>query len=245
MVQGKTGIFITFEGGEGVGKSTHIRFLEKALRDQGIEVVRLREPGGTAIGEALREIVLSTENAAMTERTELLIYEAARAQLVHDVILPALKRGAVVLSDRFTDSTLAYQGYGRGIDPALIGRLNDFATGGVVPDRTLLLVCGPEDGLARATRHSAADRLESAGSVFHDQVNAGFAELAKAEPDRVRIIDSVQGKSATARMIFENLSDLFPWMADPAIVTDDYFAALDLPKNTWSGKGIEADVADV
>lgn len=245
MAQRNNGIFITFEGGEGVGKSTHIRFLEKALRERGTEVVRLREPGGTAIGEALRAIVLSNENAQMTARTELLIYEAARAQLVSDVIVPALERGAVVLCDRFTDSTIAYQGYGRGIDPRVISELNGFATGGIMPDRTLLLVCGAEDGLERATRDGEADRLENAGSDFHDRVREGFAALAGSEPQRVRAIDSGERKSATARAIFENLSDLFPWMADASLITDEFFATIDLPKEEWMEKDLWTEKADV
>lgn len=132
------GIFITFEGGEGAGKSTHIRFLAEALEEHGREVLCLREPGGTAVGEQLRSIVLDPENAALSDEAELLIYEAARAQIVSEVIAPALARGAVVLCDRFYDSTIAYQVFGRGLDRSFVEAANEFACQGVHPDLSLI-----------------------------------------------------------------------------------------------------------
>lgn len=163
------GIFITFEGGEGAGKTTHIRFLSETLRAHGREVLCLREPGGTEVGEQLRAVVLDPANGGMSDEAELLIYEAARAQLMAQVIAPALARGAVVLCDRFTDSTVAYQAYGRGLPRMFVDRVNEFACQGVHPDRTILMATGGEAnvGLVRATHRGAADRLEQAGEEFH------------------------------------------------------------------------------
>ena len=159
------GVFVSFEGGEGAGKTTHIRFLAETLEARGFEVVRLREPGGTAIGDKLRSIVLDPGNAAMCDACELLVYEAARAQIVEEVIKPALDRGAVVLCDRFFDSTTAYQAYGRGLDADFVRRANQFACQGVVPDRTILLVPpSTKDGLIRATKTMAPIALNLRGS---------------------------------------------------------------------------------
>ena len=189
------GTFVTFEGADGTGKSTHIGLLAERLRAHGLEVLCLREPGGTAVGEALRALVLDPANAGLSDRAELLIYEAARAQgvvvtvesgraqLVDEVIAPALGRGAVVLCDRFADSTVAYQAYGRGLPRESVDAANAFATGGLVPDRTLLMVCGaPDEGLHRAAQVAAADRLELAGEGFHGRVAEGFGCLQNIPP---------------------------------------------------------------
>lgn len=229
--EGKQGAFITFEGGEGSGKSTHIRFLYRALEAQGYSVLSLREPGGTEIGERLRNLVLDSSLPQMSAQAELLIYEAARAQIVREVIRPALEAGAVVLCDRFTDSTLAYQAFGREIDRAFIEQANAFATEGLVPSRTILMRTGgsAQMGLERATRHAAADRLELAGDAFHSRVNAGFLQLAEEDPQRIRVVVSSEKKSDTARAVFEQLKDLFPWMQE-ALDDAAFFAALDEPK---------------
>ena len=184
------GIFITFEGGEGAGKTTHIRFLSETLRAHGREVLCLREPGGTEVGEQLRAVVLDPANGGMSDEAELLIYEAARAQLMAQVIAPALARGAVVLCDRFTDSTVAYQAYGRGLPRMFVDRVNEFACQGVHPDRTILMTTGGEAnvGLVRATHRGAADRLEQAGEEFHARVNEAFLEIARRDPERVRVV---------------------------------------------------------
>lgn len=223
------GIFITFEGGEGAGKSTHIRFLAEALEEHGAEVLCLREPGGTAVGEKLRSIVLDPDNAGMADEAELLIYEAARAQIVSEVIAPALERGAVVLCDRFFDSTIAYQVYGRGLDRAFVEAANRFACQGIRPDRTILLTVGgsAEAGLKRATHHGAADRLELEGCRFHERVNAGFMEMADREPERIRIVASAEKRSDTARAVFAELSDVFPWMGDPSVANEELFTRID------------------
>ena len=235
------GIFITFEGGEGAGKTTHIRFLSEKLCERGREVVRLREPGGTAVGEELRAVVLDPKNDNLSDEAELLIYEAARAQIVAEVIRPALERGAVVLCDRFADSTIAYQVHGRGLDAAFVGQANAVACQGISPDRTILLTTGgsARTGLSRAT-HRGADRLERAGEEFHTRVNEGFLDIARAHADRVRVVQSAARKSRTSELVFRELADLFPWMAD---VVDDpsYFAPLDVrrprPQGARGGSG--------
>ena len=222
------GVFITFEGGDGAGKSTHLHFLAHALRMRGEEVVCLREPGGTIIGEQLRSTVLDPGNYVMCDECELLIYEAARAQLVNQVVGPSLARGAIVLCDRFTDSTVAYQSFGRGIERTFVERASAFACAGVKPDRTILMMTGgdAEEGLDRATHNKHADRLEMAGVDFHERVNAGFRQLAAEEPDRIRIVVSDDSKVATARKVFDQLSDLFGWMSDEDVCNDDFFKAL-------------------
>lgn len=225
----RRGVFITFEGGEGAGKSTHIGFLARTLESKGVEVVRLREPGGTAIGETLRQVVLDVKNDQMADECELLIYEAARAQIVKEVIAPALDRGAVVLCDRFYDSTVAYQAYGRGLSVDFVQRCNDFACQGIHPHRTILMVTGgdAEVGLERATQRLGADRLELAGTDFHTRVNCGFLEMQAANPERIRLVRSDGARSQTARQVFSQLQDLFPWMADKSECPDSLFQALD------------------
>ena len=224
----KRGIFITFEGGDGAGKSTHLQFVAEALREHGEKVVCLREPGGTIIGEQLRGIVLDPGNYIMTDECEMLVYQAARAQLVSQVIVPELEAGSIVLCDRFADSTIAYQSFGRGIDRSFVETANRFSCQGLEPDRTIMLVTGgdAELGLDRATQHKHADRLEMAGGDFHERVNAGYLELAAENPGRFSIIMSDQAKQVTARNVFSALADLFSWMGDEEIITDEYIMAL-------------------
>ena len=210
------GVFITFEGGEGVGKSTHISRLAEELSARGYEVLCLREPGGTKIGEELRQIVLDPQHAEMTPEAELLIYEAARAQIVSERIIPALNRGAVVLCDRFYDSTIAYQAYGRGLSREFIEHANAFACQGVVPDRTILMVAGNQEeaaasakeNLIRATNRGA-DRLELAGVSFHVTVNAAFAKLAQENSNRIRTVKFCESKDETYACVLSQVEDLF------------------------------------
>ena len=228
------GLFISFEGGDGAGKSTHLQLVAEALRMRGHEVVCLREPGGTIIGEQLRQTVLDPGNYLMTDECELLIYEAARAQLVSQIIRPALERGCTVLCDRFADSTIAYQSYGRGLDRGFVERANAFACQGVWPDRTILMLTGgdAEEGIMRATHHKHADRLEMAGTDFHQKVNGAFMTLAYEDPERIRVVVSDETKPRTAAKVFLALSDLFDWMADPSVCTDEYFEQLVLRRET-------------
>ena len=221
------GVFITFEGGDGAGKSTHLQLVAEALRQHGEEVVCPREPGGTVIGERLRNVVLDPGNYIMSSECELLIYEAARAQLVVQEIKPALRRGAIVLCDRFADSTVAYQAFGRGLDRSFVQRANEFSCQGVVPDRTILMMTGgsAEVGLDRAMQHKHADRLEMAGNDFHERVIAGYLQLAAEDPVRIRTVLSDDAKPTTACRVFTELSDLFPWMSD-LLQNSGYFEKL-------------------
>ena len=192
MARGK---FITFEGGEGCGKSTQVKRLKEALEREGVEVLLTREPGGTWLSEEIRRLIKDQATDAPCDRSELLLFLAARAQLVRNVIRPALEAGTWVVSDRFSDSTLAYQGYGRGLPLDILRDCNDFACEGLKPDLTLLLDVSPETAAARrrgreAATNTKADRIERAGDEFHARLRKGFAELAKAEPWRILTIDA-------------------------------------------------------
>ena len=185
------GLLITFEGIEGSGKSTHLRLLARALREAGHHVVETREPGGTALGQTLRDVLLAPSSTPPEPLAELLLYCADRAQHAVEVIRPALAAGRIVLCDRFSDSTIAYQGYGRGLDLDTVRALDARARDGLEPDLTFLLDCSPEAGLARAhKRSSTGDRFEQEALAFHEAVRRGFHDLAAAAPARYRVIDS-------------------------------------------------------
>jgi dTMP kinase len=190
------GMFITFEGPEGGGKSTQIARLAKRLQKMGRKVVCTREPGGTRTGEAIRNILQhDAAGEAICPAAETLLFEASRAQLVWKTILPALKKGSCVICDRFTDSTTAYQGYGRGLDIKTIKAINSFATGGLVPSLTILLDVDVKCGFARLQKrnHRAKtthDRMEREAKAFHQRVRTGFLELAKRSPKRFTVIDA-------------------------------------------------------
>ena len=189
------GRFITFEGGEGCGKSTQIRLLADRLRAAGKEVLLTREPGGTALAEKIRTLVREESDDPPNSRAETLLFLASRAQVVEGVIRPALESGTWVLCDRFADSTFAYQGYGRGLDLDELRRINSFATGGLAPDRTILLNVSPEVSAKRmrareAATNTGADRMEKAGDDFHFRLRQGFLELAAAEPERFSVIQA-------------------------------------------------------
>ena len=189
------GRFVTLEGGEGGGKSTQAKRLAAALEARGIDVLLVREPGGTPLGEKVRPLIKDQLEDPPCDRCELLLFLAARAQLVRNVIRPALAAGRWVVSDRFSDSTIAYQGYGRGLPLDAVAAANDFACEGLRPDLTLLLDVSPETAAERmrgreAATHTAADRIELAGDAFHARLREGFAALAKGEPGRIRVIDA-------------------------------------------------------
>ncbi len=201
--------FITFEGLDGTGKSTQLNALESYLRDRGRSCVVTRQPGGTPLGALIRRVLLEVGEQPIAPPTELLLYLADRAQHVQDVILPALAAGKIVISDRYTDSTLAYQGYGRGIDLKLLRQLNEFADRGVRPDLTFLLDCPVELGLSRTEqRHlkitsgrNREDRFEHEQLEFHQRVRAGFLEMARAEPERFRIVDAARSVEEVTKEI--------------------------------------------
>ena len=198
------GVFISLEGIEGTGKSTQTRLLSEHLRKQGHEVVQTLEPGGTAIGMKIREILLSLESGEMDPVTELLLYNASRVQHLCQVVIPALQRGSVVITDRFSDSTVAYQGYGRGIDLTLLDSLDEIATGRLRPDLTILLDIEVETGLMRNRQANKRDRLELEDIRFHEKVRRGFLDIAGSDPGRFRVIpctgsiDEVQARVAEA-----------------------------------------------
>jgi dTMP kinase len=218
--------FITFEGGDGSGKTTQLKALEGYLRSRGQSCMSTREPGGTSLGKLIRQVLLEVDQQPITSSTELFLYLADRAQHIHEVIVPAIERGNVVLCDRHTDSTLAYQGYGRGIDLGLLRNLNEIASQGIKPDLTFLFDCPVEIGLSRTiqrrdalltagstlrqsqtpTMGSREDRFEMEKVEFHERVRAGFLELARAEPHRFRVVDAARSAAEVAQEI-KNIMD--------------------------------------
>jgi dTMP kinase len=192
----KRGVFISFEGSEGCGKSTQIARLENRLRNVGIDVLRTREPGGTAVGERIRDLLQhAPEGAGLMSEAELLLFAASRAQLVREVIQPALERGSWVIADRFLDSTTVYQGIGRGLDRDSVGAINAFAVGDCLPDATYLLDMDASVGHARAvkSRGEAPDRMEDQPLAFFEAVRQGYLDLARAHPERIHLIDASDG----------------------------------------------------
>lgn len=193
------GFFITFEGSEGCGKSTQSKSLYDYLKRKGFSVIYLREPGGTKISEKIREILLDSKNDSMSAESEMLLYMAARAQVVAELIKPALLKGKIVICDRFLDSTLAYQGYGLGMDKCLIQQIGDFVTGGIKPDLTFLMDLPVKAGLSH--RSGLKDRIEKRSLSYHDRVREGYLSLAKEEPQRIKIIKVEIDKALTQENI--------------------------------------------
>ncbi len=206
------GVFITFEGTEGAGKTTQIAALAGRLRELGHTVRTLREPGGTPIGEEIRHTLKhSPANGNMTPEAELLLMTASRAQLVREIIRPALAAGEIVLCDRFYDSTLAYQGYGRGLSLAEIRRLTKFAVGQTIPALTLLLMAPVKvSETRRRSRPQERDRMEEAGRAFFQRVEKGYKAIAAAQPRRIRIIDASAPIEAVAVRIWDAVTPLLP-----------------------------------
>jgi dTMP kinase len=202
------GLFLAFEGGEGTGKTTQARMIAIWLREQGYDVVTTHEPGATKVGMRLRALLLDTAHAGMSSRAEALMYAADRAEHVASVINPALRRGAVVITDRYVDSSLAYQGTGRGLPQAEIAQLNQWATGGRMPDLTILLDMAPEAGLGRRTR--SADRLEAEPAEFHNRVRNGFLALAQKDPSRYLVIDASRPVDEISEEIKDRIGDILP-----------------------------------
>jgi dTMP kinase len=201
------GKFITFEGPEGSGKSTQARLLCQYLTKKGYSVIYLREPGGTFIGKKIRKILLDPKNKEMSSITETLLYIASQAQIVEERIIPLLKKGNIVICDRFFDSTLAYQGYGGKIDIGFIRRLVSYFCKGIKPDLTFLLDIQTEEGLRRAC-FIKKDRMEEKPLSYHKRVRKGYLELAKLEPQRFKIIEVKEDKSSIQKKIRERVNKL-------------------------------------
>jgi dTMP kinase len=196
------GKFITFEGSEGSGKSTQSQMVHDYLKAKKLPVMLLREPGGVKISEAIRNLLLDVKNTGMGDEAETLLYMAARAQLVKEVLKPALAEGKIVICDRFLDSTIAYQGYGNGVDVKMIKILGEFATTGIKPDLTLLFDIETEKGLSRT--NATKDRIELRSLDYHRKVRQGYLAVAKAEPKRVKVISVDAGKEE----IFERVKKI-------------------------------------
>jgi len=187
------GIFITFEGIDACGKSTQAELLYEFLRKKGMTAIRLRDPGATSISESIRHILLDNKNTAMSAWTELLLYEAARAQMVEESIRPALNAGTIVLCDRFYDSTTAYQGYARGLNLGVVNRANSIGSVGLIPDLTFFVDVDPRIAAERKIKlGEIADRMEAEGLAFQEKVRHGFRQIQKADPKRVKLIDGHQ-----------------------------------------------------
>lgn len=207
-VRREHGVFIAFEGGEGAGKTTQARLAAIWLRDHGYDVVTTHEPGATKIGMRLRAMLLDRDTTGLSDRAETLLYAADRADHVANVVRPALERGAIVVSDRYLDSSLAYQGHGRRQPVDDIARVNAWATGGLLPDLTVLLEVPPADGLRRLS--APADRIESEPQEFHERVQAGFRALAEADPDRYLVLDASRPQAELSREIQYRIREILP-----------------------------------
>jgi dTMP kinase len=199
------GIFITLEGPDGSGKTTQAHLLVRWLRDQGYDVLLTREPGGTSIGDQIRDVLHDANNRAMSAQTEFLLYSASRAQHVSELILPSLADDKLVVSDRYADSSLAYQGYGRGLDLEVMHVITAFATRGLKPDLTLYFDIAPGEGLQRRLLSGEEwNRMDAEALAFHQRVRAGYLELAEAEPERWEVIEasrSIEQVQADVRMV--------------------------------------------
>ena len=206
----RKGLFITFEGIDACGKSTQVELLYEFLRKNVAKTIRLRDPGATPISEAVRSILLDRKNSAMSPWTELLLYEAARAQMVEESIRPALEKGAVVLCDRFYDSTTAYQGYARGLDIKVVAQANRIGAVGLTPDLTLLIDVDPQIAFDRKMKLGRpTDRMEAEGFSFQEKVRAGFLKIAAQEPNRVKLLDGGQSIAKIQQQVRRYLQPFF------------------------------------
>ena len=201
-------LFITFEGGEGCGKSTQSRLLLEKLHQQNIPVVLTREPGGTALGNEIRRVLKREQGIPISPQAELFLFAASRAQLVAELIRPAVRAGKVVICDRFAHSTLVYQGYGRGLDLTTVEMVNNMAAENLKPDLAILLNISPEQGLTR--KRSLRDRFELEDLSFHRRVREGYLKMATAEPDRWLVIDAMLSKGEITEIIWDKVSKLLP-----------------------------------
>lgn len=202
------GLFITLEGGEGAGKTTQISFIEQYLEEVRLDYITTREPGGITISESIREIILDKHNTKMDGKTEALLYAAARRQHLVEKVIPALVEGKVVICDRFIDSSLAYQGYARGIGVEEVLEINKFAIGGYMPDLTIFLDIDVKEGLARVKgRNGEINRLDLEDITFHETVRNGYIELLRQEPNRIRKVDASQSVEDVSKEIINIIKD--------------------------------------
>ena len=200
-------MFITFEGPDGSGKTTQVKRIGRKLIEKGFDIVYTREPGGTEISDQVREILMNMKNKQMCPRTEILLFCAARAQLVEEVIRPALQSGKIVISDRYADSTLAYQGYGHGFEQETLKQLLNFTTGNLWPDLTFLLDISAEKGLRRRINNQEEwNRMDDYQLAFHERVRNGYHQLAAADPQRWEMIDADQSEEAVENEIMQRLA---------------------------------------
>jgi len=207
MSEQKKGVFLSFEGCDGCGKTTVLKHVAEELKEKGYDILTTREPGGSRIAEAIRKIILDKQNTAEDPRTEALLYAAARAQHLSEIVLPALKEGKIVLTDRYIDSSLAYQGYARGLGIDEVYAINDFAIHGFLPDRTYFLDLSPEEGLARikANPNRKVDRLDKERLAFHQKVYEGYQILLKKYPKRIRVIDARPSADQVEKAVLDDL----------------------------------------
>ncbi|GAB4504632.1 MAG: dTMP kinase [Anaerolineales bacterium] len=203
-------MFITLEGPEGSGKTSHIPYLVEYLREQGYTVFPTREPGGTSIGEQIREVLHNLKNTEMHPRTETLLFQAARAQFVEQVVRPHLEAGEIVLSDRYADSTIAYQGYGHQQDIAQVRALIAYATGGLTPDLTILLDVDVQVGIQRKQKSQEWNRLDAYTVEFHRRVRQGYLEMARQEPGRWRVLDAGQAWEEVQKALRQAVMSALP-----------------------------------
>jgi dTMP kinase len=202
-------MFVSLEGPEGAGKSTQAKRLAQTLMERGHEVVLTREPGGTALGDGVRTLVLNSP-IAVNPVAEFLLFSASRSQLVHEILRPALGRGAIVIVDRYSDSSLAYQGFGRGLNLDWLNEVTWEATGGLWPDITVLLDLPPQLGLQRSAARGSMDRLEQDGLAFHEKVRGGFLSLAAQEPERWLVLDATRPQDDLALEIATAVTSALP-----------------------------------
>jgi dTMP kinase len=202
----REGLFVSFEGNEGAGKTTQSVLLAKKLRADGYEVVVVREPGSTKLGERIRELILSKDSGEMTFETEALLLAAARAQAVGEIYIPALESGAIILADRYVDSSYAYQGYGRELGLAKVKEINEFAISKLMPDLTILLELDFEIGLQRRHKTDKIDRMDMQEKSFYDRTEAGYTELAKLYPKRIKTIDALLSIEEIEAKIYKQVS---------------------------------------
>ena len=204
-----SGLFITMEGTDGAGKSTQLDLLNKYLKDKGFNVVFVREPGGTKISEKIRNIILDIDNKEMNYMTEAFLYASSRTQLVNEVIIPKIKKGSVVICDRFVDSSIVYQGIARNLGVEVVRKINNIATGGLIPDITFFLDLSPDKAIERKKEQKELDRLEREKSQFYNKVYEGYKMLIEEEGERIKVIDATQSIEVIHNNIVNYLENLF------------------------------------